>query len=54
MIGHSYFMGESLEGLKLKMRYELLPLLEEYRKDGIIICTKEEDGYKKLLEKLAW
>lgn len=54
MIGHSYFMADDMDTLRLKMKYELTPLLEEYRKDGIIICTKEEDGYKTLLESLAW
>lgn len=36
MVGHSYFMAESLEDLELKWKYEVLPLLEEYKKDGLL------------------
>jgi 5-methylcytosine-specific restriction endonuclease McrBC GTP-binding regulatory subunit McrB len=41
MIGHSYFMADSEEALKNRLRFEIFPLLEEYRKDGIIDSTKE-------------
>jgi 5-methylcytosine-specific restriction endonuclease McrBC GTP-binding regulatory subunit McrB len=41
MIGHSYFMADSEEVLKNRLRFEIFPLLEEYRKDGIIDSTKE-------------
>lgn len=33
-IGHSYFMGEESE-LSMKMKYEVVPILNEYLKDGI-------------------
>ena len=36
MIGHSYFLADSIESLELKWRYEVLPLLNEYYKDGLI------------------
>jgi hypothetical protein len=36
MIGHSYFLADSLPSLELKWKYEVLPLLEEYYKDGLI------------------
>ena len=36
MPGHSYFMVESAEELPFKIEYELIPLIEEYVKDGII------------------
>ena len=36
MIGHSYFLADSLSSLELKWQYEVLPLLEEYYKDGLI------------------
>ena len=36
MVGHSYFMAESLHDLKIKLKYEVLPLLKEYMKDGIV------------------
>lgn len=36
MVGHSYFMADSPQELDLKWDYEVLPLLDEYYKDGII------------------
>lgn len=36
MIGHSYFIADSVTSLELKWQYEVLPLLEEYYKDGLI------------------
>ena len=36
MIGHSYFIADSIASLELKWKYEVLPLLEEYYKDGLI------------------
>lgn len=36
MIGHSYFIANSVSSLELKWKYEVLPLLEEYYKDGLI------------------
>lgn len=36
MIGHSYFMANDLNELNMKWKYEVLPLLEEYYKDGLI------------------
>ena len=36
MIGHSYFIVDSISSLELKWKYEVLPLLEEYYKDGLI------------------
>ena len=36
MIGHSYFIAESIASLDLKWKYEVLPLLDEYYKDGLI------------------
>lgn len=36
MIGHSYFLAEDIPTLDLKWKYEVLPLLEEYYKDGLI------------------
>jgi MoxR-like ATPase len=42
MPGHSYFMAKSLEEFEIKIRYELIPLIEEYAKDGIIEASEEE------------
>lgn len=36
MIGHSYFIADTISALELKWNYEVLPLLEEYYKDGLI------------------
>ena len=35
-LGHSYFLVESEQQLKLKLKYEIKPLLNEYVKDGIL------------------
>jgi 5-methylcytosine-specific restriction protein B len=40
MIGHSYFMARTIEELEFKRDYEIRPLLDEYRKDGIINAKK--------------
>ena len=36
IIGHSYFLADSIPSLDLKWKYEVLPLLDEYYKDGLI------------------
>ena len=50
MIGHSYFMASDKEQLKLKLEYEIKPLIREYAKDGIISVS--EDDLKKTVD--AW
>ena len=42
MIGHSYFMAKSDKDLKLKLEYEIKPLLLEYVKDGILFMSGDE------------
>ncbi|GHV04928.1 hypothetical protein FACS189485_11160 [Spirochaetia bacterium] len=42
MIGHSYFMAEDLDDLRSKVTYEIIPLLKEYRNDGILQVEKDE------------
>ena len=42
MVGHSYFMARNEDELKLKMQYEVIPLLKEYIKDGILSVQKED------------
>ena len=44
-VGHSYFIAETLEALQMKMRYEVIPLLREYIKDGILQGKKEDEEY---------
>ena len=35
-IGHSYFMAKNKEELDIKIRYEVVPILKEYVKDGVL------------------
>lgn len=42
MIGHSYFLCDRPEELALKLEYEIIPLLHEYERDGVILAQKEE------------
>ena len=46
-IGHSYFMAKDMANLKLKMRYEVVPLIKEYIKDGILRGMSEDEKYFK-------
>ena len=45
-LGHSYFLATKEEDLKLKLEYEIKPLLREYVKDGIL-----SEGAKEIIEK---
>lgn len=36
MVGHSYFIAGTLDELNLKWEYEVIPLLKEYQKDGLL------------------
>lgn len=45
MIGHSYFMAGGEEELKLKIEYDVIPLIKEYIKDGIL-NTYTDDAKK--------
>ena len=42
MVGHSYFMAPDEDGLKLKIEYEVLPLIREYAKDGLLVVASDE------------
>lgn len=42
MVGHSYFMAKDKDILKQKIRYEVIPLIKEYIKDGILTCLTSE------------
>lgn len=42
MAGHSYFMAEDESQLEMKLEYEIIPLIAEYVKDGIICATDSE------------
>jgi 5-methylcytosine-specific restriction enzyme B len=49
MVGHSYFMAFSEDELRIKLEYEIKPLIREYAKDGIILIIDKE--LKEELEK---
>jgi 5-methylcytosine-specific restriction protein B len=42
MIGHSYFLVKDEEELKIKLEFEIKPILREYLKDGIFLETVNE------------
>lgn len=42
MIGHSYFMAKGKKSLKMKLQYEIIPLIKEYEKDGIMTLKPDE------------
>ena len=42
MVGHSYFMADDDNELMLKLKYEIIPLIREYSKDGIINVKKDD------------
>jgi 5-methylcytosine-specific restriction protein B len=42
MVGHSYFMASNDNELKQKIRYEVIPLIKEYIKDGILSIHPDE------------
>ncbi|MGB3183779.1 MAG: AAA family ATPase [Cyclobacteriaceae bacterium] len=43
-VGHSYFIAKTVDELHMKMKYEVVPLLMEYLKDGILLSTATVDG----------
>lgn len=42
MVGHSYFMTADDEELSLKIKYEVIPLIKEYIKDGILSIKPDD------------
>jgi len=38
-IGHSYFITDDQEKLKLRLKYEIIPILKEYLNDGVLLET---------------
>ncbi|MGB0525119.1 MAG: AAA family ATPase [Flammeovirgaceae bacterium] len=41
-IGHSYFFAKDDDELQLRLQSEIIPMLEEYMKDGILLATAQE------------
>ncbi|MBK8711369.1 MAG: AAA family ATPase [Niastella sp.] len=46
-LGHSYFIVKDDKELKLKLEYEIIPILQEYLKDGILL-DKAKDKINEL------
>lgn len=44
-VGHSYFMSKDMADLQMKMRYEVVPLIKEYIKDGILRAASDDEKY---------
>lgn len=44
MVGHSYFMADNHEELAMKIKYEVVPLIKEYIKDGILTVKSIKDA----------
>jgi Cdc6-like AAA superfamily ATPase len=44
-VGHSYFLANDMETLKMKMQYEVVPLIQEYIKDGILMKMEGDELY---------
>lgn len=42
-LGHSYFLADSDELLRLKLKTEIKPILREYIKDGILLISNKEE-----------
>jgi 5-methylcytosine-specific restriction protein B len=42
MIGHSYFLVKDEDELKIKLEFEIKPILREYMKDGIFLETAND------------
>ena len=49
MVGHSYFMlnkeneaEENAQEMRMKMEFEIIPLIKEYIKDGILTIRPDE------------
>jgi 5-methylcytosine-specific restriction enzyme B len=48
-LGHSYFLADTKEEIANKFQYEVLPILNEYINDGILLKTAEKE-IKKIKE----
>lgn len=51
MIGHSYFMAKDKISLRMKLEYEIIPLLKEYEKDGIMTRKPDTEEWTTLFQK---
>lgn len=40
-VGHTYFLAKDKNEMKLRFIYQIIPILREYYKDGILICSDQ-------------
>ncbi len=40
--GHGYFLANSEEEMKNRIKYELMPLIKEYFAEGLLLKAKED------------
>jgi 5-methylcytosine-specific restriction protein B len=53
MLGHSYFLAKDIQTLRIKLKYEVMPILKEYIKDGVLNKNDRiEDQLKELYIKI--
>ena len=50
MVGHSYFLAETPVDLDMKWQYEILPLMQEYYKDGIIKTEPKQVSIQEFID----
>lgn len=50
MVGHSYFLAEDKPDLEMKWQYEILPLMQEYYKDGIIKAEPVQTSIQEFID----
>ena len=50
-LGHSYFIGNDDDELDRKFKYQVMPILHEYVKDGVLI-DKGDKNIKDVLKGL--
>ena len=48
--GHSYFLADSVAELKLGFPHEVMPLLEEYQRDGILRPEADLSEFGRIIE----
>lgn len=52
-VGHTYFMVESIEELSRRLSHQVIPLLDEYQKEGILTSERLRPVAKKLSHLIA-
>jgi DNA polymerase III delta prime subunit len=48
-LGHSYFLVDNEEALKIRLDYEIIPILNEYIKDGLLLETAKDYIHQNLV-----